>query len=163
VSDVAHDVDLSTGAWNRRRFEVALANAVHQAHRAGEPLSLVYVDIDELQEQNDLHGKAELDEVISELASLIAREVNGAGPIGRVDGDAFAIFLKVPLRSAVEVAERIRRSAGAASAVARTLRVTVSAGVAQLRKGEPWGNLLDAAEDACTRAKQHGRNSVAAR
>jgi hypothetical protein len=32
-----------------------------------------------------------------------------------------------------------------------------------MRLGEPCWNLLDAAEEACTHAKQRGRNAVACR
>ena len=42
-------------------------------------------------------------------------------------------------------------------------QVTASVGVALLRPHEPWGNLADAAEAACIRAKQGGRNRVAPR
>jgi PleD family two-component response regulator len=41
--------------------------------------------------------------------------------------------------------------------------LTVSVGVATLRRGEPWGNLIEAAERACLKAKQGGRDTVVSR
>jgi PleD family two-component response regulator len=63
------------------------------------------------------------------------------------------------------MAERLRRSVPTtlhASAFG-DFRVTISVGVAVNRRGEPWGNLLDAAEQACVRAKQGGRDAVVSR
>jgi PleD family two-component response regulator len=42
-------------------------------------------------------------------------------------------------------------------------RLTVSVGVAALRPREGWGDFLEAAEVACLRAKQAGRDGVVAR
>ncbi|MDQ3266748.1 MAG: GGDEF domain-containing protein [Myxococcota bacterium] len=163
MSDFVTGVDLSTGAWTRQRFEEELGRAVSAAHRHHGPLSLLYVDVDELQEHNDLHGTDRGDEVISRVAELISREADGRGPIGRVDGGAFGLLLHpMAEREAVQLAERIRRNISARLATPSS-RVTVSVGVAQLKPCEPWGNLLDAAQQACTWAKQSGRNAVASR
>ena len=40
----------------------------------------------------------------------------------------------------------------------RAVSLTVSVGVAGLKRNEPWGNLFEAAEDACRKAKQGGRD-----
>lgn len=163
MSDVDPGVDLQTGAWKRQRFEAELGRHVSAAHRAHLPLSVLYVDVDELQEHNDLHGTPRGDELLSQIAELIAREVDGRGPLGRVEGGAFAIALDgLSEPQAVALAERIRRTISARLST-NGGRVTVSVGVAALRPFEPWGNLLEAAETACTRAKQAGRNTVAAR
>lgn len=165
MSDFAPYLDLLTGAWNKERFESELARRVVAAQRAAAPLALLRIDIDNLEEHNELHGKASLDQAISWLAAKVAEVVDGQGPIGRVGGDDFAVLLACPLDAALRIAERLRRL------VPRTLhssafgdyRLTVSVGVAMLRRGEPWGNLFDAAERACLNAKQGGRDMVALR
>lgn len=163
MTDVAQ-LDLTTGAYQRGAFEELLAAAVSRAVRSGEPLSLIYVDLDNVQEHNDVYGRERMDSVLSSIASVISREVDGAGPIGRIDGDAFVIALSgVALEEAAKLAERIRRCVSSVLPLAPSVRQTVSAGVAQLKQPEPWGNLLEAAEEACTRAKQRGRNAVATR
>ncbi len=165
VTDVVSEVDLSTGAYKRGAFEEALAQAVHQAHKRREPLCVIWVDVDDLQEHNDVYGRERLDAALSSIAQVISSEVDGRGPIGRVGGDAFAIVLAgMDAEAGRLLAERIRRSTSSRLVpLAPEVRVTVSAGVAQMRVGEPCGNLLDAAEDACTHAKQRGRNAVACR
>lgn len=163
MSDVDLAVDLQTGAFQRARFEEELGRRVSAAHRAHHPLAVLYVDVDELQEHNDLFGTSRGDALLSGVAELISAELDGRGPIGRIQGGAFAVAIDgMDEPRAVSLAERIRRTISARLSTNGT-RVTVSVGVAALRPAEPWGNLLEAAELACTRAKQSGRNAVASR
>lgn len=162
----APDIDLLTAAWNRERFELELSRAVSHTHRTGRPLSLLFVDVDDAQELNDLHGEEAVDEALGRVAEAISQVVDGRGPIARLGGDDFAVLLPdcqrdgaVRLaRAVVDAVARRRQPCGTGE-----FRITVSAGVAVARRGEPWGNLVDAAESACTRAKQGGRNAVASR
>jgi diguanylate cyclase (GGDEF)-like protein len=166
VSDFAPHIDLMTGAWKREHFEGELAVEVRSAHRAGMPLTLLWMDVDDLCEHNDLHGRDALDAKLAWVAARIAQVVDGRGPIARVEGGAFAVILPgVNAEAARRLGEQVRRS------VPRTLhasafgdyRLTVSVGVAALRRTEPWGNLVEAAQGACCRAKQGGRDLVVAR
>jgi diguanylate cyclase (GGDEF)-like protein len=165
-ADLAVGVDVATGAYLRSRFEVELARAVANAKRTQQPLSLIYVDVDDFQEHHDMHGDERAIELLAWVAERIARISDGRGPIGRIDGDAFAFFLpSVALASACAVAERVRLAVGRQrhDGDAGPFRLTVSVGVAALRRNEPWGNLLEAAENACRKAKQGGRDRLARR
>jgi diguanylate cyclase (GGDEF)-like protein len=166
VSEVAQNIDLLTGAWNRERFEAEFARVVSDSQRRRLPLGLIRIDVDNLQELNDLHGKDRMDGCLAWLAERISAIVDGRGPISRIGGDDFAVFLTgCSLEDALRMAERLRRSVPTtlhASAFG-DFRVTISVGVAVNRRGEPWGNLLDAAEQACVRAKQGGRDAVVSR
>lgn len=162
----AYGVDLLTGAFQRERFEAELSRSVIDARKHGTPLSLVWIDVDELAEHNDIHGRDSLDAGLMWLASKLSKLVNGRGPLGRVEGGAFATFLPAISREeALVLCEQIRR------VIPRTLhassfgdyRLRVSVGIATLKSSEPWGNLIDAAETACRNAKQRGRDAVVAR
>ncbi len=165
MTDFAPHVDLLTGAYKREHFERLLTQAVSATRKSGGLLSLIYFDVDECQELNDVHGRARVDAALAWVASMISQTLDGAGPIGRVGGDEFAVALKVPAEHAMRLAQRLRH------AVSRELhasafgdfRLTVSAGVVSLRPRELPGNLLEAGEEACTRAKQQGRDAVAMR
>ncbi len=166
MTDVAAYTDLLTGAWKKEHFELQLARAVSQAQRVREPLSLVVVDVDQLQEHNDVHGAIQLDNSIGWLATKISDVVDGRGPIGRVGGGSFAVYLPAFTEElALRLAQRLRRSVAATPHESDfgAYRLTISVGVATLRRGEPWGNLVEAAERACLKAKQGGRDTVAAR
>ena len=48
--------DELTGLWNRRAFEETLQDDCVRARRSGQPLSLVYIDLDNFKHLNDLAG-----------------------------------------------------------------------------------------------------------
>jgi diguanylate cyclase (GGDEF)-like protein len=165
MTDFAPHIDLLTGAFKRGHFERLLTQLVSHTRKGGGVMSLIYFDVDECHELNDVHGRARVDAALAWVASMISQTLDGLGPIGRVGGDEFAVALKVPVEHAMRLAQRLRQ------AVSRELhasafgdfRLTVSAGVVALRPKELPGNLLEAGEEACTRAKQQGRDAVAMR
>ncbi len=164
--ELAREVDLLTGAWKRERFEVELSKAVAETRKAQRPLALLWIDIDDLQEHNDLHGRASMDAVLGWLAEQLSGIIDGQGPICRVGGDEFGVFVRnCSVERALRLAQRIRRTVPSTAHRSELgeFRLTVSVGVAALRRGEPWGNLVEAAEGACRRAKQGGRDAVVGR
>jgi diguanylate cyclase (GGDEF)-like protein len=166
VSEHAPWVDIATGALRRDAFEARAAEAVRQAKRSRAPLSAVWVDVDDLFEHNDVRGREVLDHALGWLASLMGGVVDGAGPIGRVGGGAFAVLLPgMDQEQARALSERLRRLVPRHrhASPSGEFHLTVSVGVASLRRPEPWGNFLEAAEGACLRAKQGGRDGVASR
>jgi diguanylate cyclase (GGDEF)-like protein len=166
MSDVARHICPRTGAFLRPHFEELLAAARTDAHLARMPLTVLWVDVDETQEANDTHGREAVDAALSTLVDDVAAVLDGRGPVGRVEGDAFATFLFAVTPDAGErLGEAVRRrfSERTFHSEAGPFHLTVSVGVAALRPGEPYGNLLEAAEAACLQAKQGGRDGVVAR
>jgi diguanylate cyclase (GGDEF)-like protein len=167
VSGIHHPhVDLSTGAFLRPYFLGLLGDAVAQAHRDEVPLVLLYVDLDEAAVLQGERGQSALEAALSTLAQAVGAAVDGLGPIGRLGDDSFAVLLMgCPYPHAMRVAHAVRKSVAEqpVRCAQERFSITASVGVAALRTAEPWGNLLEAAEDACTRAKQGGRNRVAPR
>jgi diguanylate cyclase (GGDEF)-like protein len=166
VTERAPQVCPRTGAYLRPRFESLLATAVANAHQARLPLTVLWVDADETQEGNDTHGHEAMDAALSGLVDELAAELDGRGPIGRMEGDAFAASLSAvtpDMGARLAQGLRHRLAARAFHSEAGDFHLTVSVGVAGLRAGEPYGNLLDAAEAACVQAKQAGRDQVVVR
>lgn len=166
MSDVLTHVDLLTGAFLRQRLESDLIQFTQLARRRGLPLSVLYFDVDNMQEANDLHGREAVDAALGTMAETISRVLNGMGPIGRVGDDEFAVvLLNVPLVRARRLAERVRQalSRNQYHSLEGAFQLTVSVGVAGMKDSEPPGNLLEAAETACLRVKQGGRDGVACR
>jgi diguanylate cyclase (GGDEF)-like protein len=159
-------VDVSTGAYVRGHFLALLSAAVSEAHREGAPLCLLVVDLDETAVLQGEQGQEAVEAALAALAERVSQAVDGLGPIGRLEDDAFAVLLAgCTLAHAARIAQAVRRQASSARvpSSAGPLSITASVGLAALRPAEPWGNLLEAAEDACTRAKQGGRNLVVQR
>jgi diguanylate cyclase (GGDEF)-like protein len=155
VSAEVAELDLATGTWTRAAFENQVAGAVRVARRSVQPCSILVLDVDDFQALQDVRGELAADTCLEALAERISTESDGGGPIGRLGGDIFALLLPGwALSRACALADRLRSAARADPSV----RATLSVGVATLRSGEPWGNLLEAAESACVRAKQAGRD-----
>jgi diguanylate cyclase (GGDEF)-like protein len=152
-------IDAHTGAYLKGHFELLVEQHVRAAKKKRAPLALLWVDVDELTEANDAHGREAVDAALAVMAQTLSEALDGKGPIGRVRGGTFAALLPgLKLEPALALAEKVR----AAQAAAKTKpRLKVSCGVAVHRPAEPWGNLLEAAEAACVRAKQAGRDAVA--
>jgi diguanylate cyclase (GGDEF)-like protein len=83
-----------TGLWNRRAFEEAIEDECARARRSGQPLSLVYIDVDHFKQVNDRDGHARGDRVLRQLAAAIGDAARARIDRGyRVGGDEFAMLL----------------------------------------------------------------------
>ena len=102
--------DSLTGLFNRRSFESALDVECARARRSGEPLSVVYLDIDRFKAINDRFGHAAGDQVLRQVAVAIGATIRARVDGGfRLGGDEFALLLPSSTREqAAAVVERIR-------------------------------------------------------
>ena len=160
-------IDPLTGAYNRRTFHDIAERELGRARRAGQPLSIIVVDIDHFRPVNEQHGNHTGDEVLRRVADLIRGALRKEDMLVRYGGEEFLVMLpEVPGPGAVIVAGRIRKSVEAETIVVggKSLRLTVSVGVsARLDEGpESIENLLTRADEALALAKQRGRNRVVA-
>jgi len=160
-------IDPLTGAYNRRTFHDIAERELARARRAGQPLSIIVVDIDHFRPVNEQHGNRAGDEVLRRVADLIRSALRKEDMLVRYGGEEFLVMLpEVPGPGAVVVAGRIRKAveADTLQVDGKTLRLTVSVGVsARFDEGpESIENLLARADEALALAKQRGRNRVVA-
>lgn len=162
-------VDALTGIANRRNFDRALEREVRRARRDAQPLSLVFLDLDEFKLFNDSYGHTRGDEVLRKIAQTLDETFRRGGDlVARYGGEEFAVVLPgVDGRRAGLYAERLRRRiwrlAIPYNASQLTDRVTISGGVATIYApaiATPE-DLLFAADQALYRAKCLGRNRIA--
>ena len=129
-------VDALTGIANRRHFDRALEREVRRARRDAQPLSLVFLDLDEFKLFNDSYGHTRGDEVLRKVAQTLDETFRRGGDlVARYGGEEFAVVLPgVDGRRAGLYAERLRRRiwrlAIPYNASQLTDRVTISGGVA---------------------------------
>ncbi|HEX8318069.1 GGDEF domain-containing protein [Longimicrobium sp.] len=147
--------DPLTGAFNRRRMDRVLRAAAAR----GDTASLLVMDIDHFKQVNDRFGHAGGDEVLVAVAAVLAREAGG--DLFRFGGEEFAVLLPgATAEDALREAERLRRAVAEGDAE-RAGRVTVSIGVAALRRGDTCDTWLNRADAALYEAKRLGRDRVA--
>ena len=158
--------DPLTQLYNRKYFDESLAQAIEDAHKKNEPLSLIMTDIDHFKTFNDTYGHLTGDQVLRLVALSVKQNVKGQDIAARYGGEEFAIILpNTVLRAAVTVADHIRRAVMSKELMKRSTgehlgRITISIGVATLRRGDTTQSLIGRADSCLYAAKRAGRNRV---
>jgi diguanylate cyclase len=158
--------DPLTGLANRKLFDNALNKAIAEAKENGEALSLLMADVDYFKLFNDKFGHQTGDQVLRLVAQSMKQNVKGQDIAARYGGEEFVIALpKTMLRSAITVADQVRRAVMAKELMKRSNgerlgRVTLSVGVALLRGDDTPQSLIERADKCLYAAKRNGRNRV---
>jgi diguanylate cyclase (GGDEF)-like protein len=143
--------DSLTGLLNRHAFELMFEQAVHEAHRAKTPLSMILLDIDHFKNINDNHGHLTGDRVIMRVARLLENSLRHGDVLYRWGGEEFLILLKqTSLESAQLVAEKLREVMAAEEfhISSKNLHITGSFGVAEFGGVEPLVHFFARADRA---------------
>jgi diguanylate cyclase (GGDEF)-like protein len=156
------DLDALTGLHNRRYFHETLAREVARAHRYGRRLALVVFDLDDFKAINDRIGHLAGDSVLAETAERVKDVVRSADVACRVGGDEFAVLL--PESVASDADQLYHRLLGAVGSrpVGEAGRLSVSAGIAELRDDDDPTSFFERADEALYRAKERGKAQVVA-
>ena len=156
------DLDALTGLHNRRYFHETLAREVARAHRYGRRLALVVFDLDDFKAINDRIGHLAGDAVLAETAERVKDVVRSADVACRVGGDEFAVIL--PESKTGDADQLYHRLLGAVGSrpVGQAGRLSVSAGIAELREEDDPTTFFERADEALYRAKEHGKAQVVA-
>ena len=158
--------DPLTGLYNRRYLDTTLERELARCQREGLPLCLMLIDLDHFKQVNDRWGHPAGDEVLRQLADMLASHARLGDVVCRYGGEEFLLLLPgMPLQVALERAERWRQDFAAATVLFGdlTLHATLSIGVAaHPRDGSTAAALIRAADQALYQAKHGGRNRVAA-
>lgn len=174
--------DVLTQVKNRRAFHRALDEEVSRAARSGDPLSMLFVDLDHFKQINDRYGHPLGDKVLKVVAQQIEGLLRKTDHVCRYGGEEFALVLpNCGQQRALEVAERIRRqvselvisevdvSAVEADAAEDTVSVTLSIGVCcwlpeaeltELSEQDIARRLVATSDKGVYQSKAAGRNCV---
>lgn len=152
--------DPLTGLHNRRHVEERLAAALSAARRHHQPLSILFIDIDNFKGINDRSGYEAGDAVLRAIGGRVGIALRTEDILGRWGGEEFlAVLPMTDRRGALAVAERVR-AAVAKEPVHREMHVTVSIGSAS--GGNDPADLVRRASRALQDAKHAGKNRVVA-
>lgn len=162
--------DSLTGLGNRRSFDRRLENEFRRAHRSGEPLALVMIDVDRFKPFNDLYGHPMGDECLRAVAGAVGAVLRRPADHGaRYGGEEIALLLPATDEAgAFALAEHVRqrvRALGMEHVGNEGGVVTVSAGVAAIvpqSADDSPSVLVRAADRALYAAKASGRDAVRA-
>lgn len=143
--------DPLTGAINRRGLDDALPVEFSRAHRSGDPLTLVMIDLDHFKRYNDRRGHPAGDAVLRGAAQAWLKQLRPTDVLVRYGGEEFTLLLPgVDADHAGPMVDRLRPHVPD--------RQTFSAGLATWDGVETSTELLQRADQALLQAKKAGRN-----
>jgi diguanylate cyclase (GGDEF)-like protein len=148
--------DTLTGLASRGLFLERLTEQLAN----GEPVALLFVDLDRFKRVNDTLGHAAGDQLLVVTAERIRAELRSADLAGRFGGDEFAILLEgMTKASAVAVGERLVRSLSEVILIGRQrVAVGASVGIAMSAADDDPAELMQRADIAMYQAKRNGRD-----
>ena len=149
--------DALTGLGNRRALERDLARAMLRSRRLHHPLTLLFMDVDDLKQVNDRFGHAAGDDLLRKVAAVI-RSCSREGVDGgfRVGGDEFVVIALTDLAGADVLSGRVAEAFKARSPYASTLSV----GGVEWDGAMSAGELLTQADRLMYRDKHMGRREA---
>jgi diguanylate cyclase (GGDEF)-like protein len=149
--------DELTGLYNRRGFYLLAEQALRMAHRAEQPFSVLYVDVDNLKQINDSLGHNVGSEFLCETAQILQAALRETDVVGRIGGDEFAVAGQFSRESITIVAERLRESAvvrNTGSVRRQPLSFSVGHVTSEANRHESLDELLARADEAMYREKR---------
>jgi diguanylate cyclase (GGDEF)-like protein len=153
--------DTLTELPNRRAFDDELNRRMSDWRRNETTVNVVILDIDHFKMFNDRFGHAAGDAVLVEVARVLNTATRESELVARLGGEEFAVVLAgIDASEAGRAAERIRHAVATTAFryEGKSLRVTVSCGVAQALTAEDGTSLVKRADEALYASKATGRN-----
>jgi diguanylate cyclase (GGDEF)-like protein len=176
--------DSLTGSYNRNFLETKGKQAATDYAKSGNPLSVLYVDIDHFKTFNDTYGHAAGDYVLSETAKTLEDNIRTKDMIGfeprrhdislkpfRYGGEEFVVLIGAEIHDAENTAERLRYAVQQHDyhlpenikleddKLSRDIRVNVSVGVTDFNHAqENIEGAMQRADKAMYHSKNNGRN-----
>jgi diguanylate cyclase (GGDEF)-like protein len=164
-SDLLHrsEFDLLTDIHNRFSLDKHLDSLIEEARQKAGIFGLIYIDLDEFKQVNDIYGHQVGDLYLQEVAVRMKRQLRSLDLLARLGGDEFAVLVPV-VRSRAEVEEialRLGHSFDEPFAVeGYVLQGAASVGVALYPEdGATKDSLLSAADAAMYVAKNTKRET----
>lgn len=167
--------DPLTGLPNRALFRDRLRLAIERAGRSGQPMALMFLDLDRFKNINDSLGHDAGDQLLKHVAAALAAALRGSDSLGRpgaasaitvarLGGDEFTIVAE-QLRGAddaLRIAERIQQALKAPLQIGKhEIVISSSIGITVFPDDDsPLDDLLRHADQAMYRAKELGRDQA---
>lgn len=155
--------DPLTGLGNRAAFEKRLGEAMARCRTDGEPIALLYLDLDRFKQINDGFGHPCGDALLKAVAARLSKATRSTDFVARLGGDEFTVILQAShgAQDAERVAGKIVEAIAAPFVLEeRTLNVSASVGVACYEGGpQTQEQLIRTADEMLYQAKAAGRDN----
>jgi diguanylate cyclase (GGDEF)-like protein len=169
----AHEVQLQaqrddlTSLANRSYLNEILPQLFVAARELNQPLSVLFIDVDNFKTINDSHGHQGGDSVLASVARVLRLCTREFDTVARYGGDEFVILLSNTTdKAAADLSRRIQTAVMIHPHIISEgveIPVTASIGCATMSASHAFstaGELIDAADRCLYAAKSSGRNRV---
>lgn len=151
-------IDPLTGLYNRRFAEQRLAEEMARATRSGQPLSVLWLDLNDFKSINDRYGHTVGDSVLKEFAAHLRTVVRISDTAVRMGGDEFLVLL--PELGLEHVGKVVARLPDLNVEVdGQKVPITFAAGWTSYQPGELPQELLDRADRALYAGKRASKDA----
>jgi len=154
------EFDLLTDIHNRFSIENYLEKQIEEARQSATIFGLVYIDLNDFKQVNDIYGHQVGDLYLQEVANRMKRQLRAGDMLARLGGDEFAVLLpKVRTRAEVEeISHRLERSLDAPfTAEGYVVHGSASIGIALYPEDGTTKDSLLSAADAAMYVNKHIR------
>lgn len=152
--------DHLTQATTRIKLEEEAARWLGFCRRQQIPLSLIFVDVDNLKQINDKYGHLAGDKVLLEIVVRIRSSLRESDIVARWGGDEFVLLLPdVDLKKGVDISEAIRQSLRW-KPLADNITATCSFGVVAMTDKSTFETMICEADDLMYKSKRLGKTRI---
>ena len=147
----ASNIDALTGLPNRRSLMETFTSECERARRYGQPLSVLFIDIDKFKPINDQYGHAAGDEALKLLARTMRSTMRTTDMVARLAGDEFIALLPGSTREEAQIAASRLREAIAQTTLLHqgvSIKLQISVGITEYEMNESPEDILERADHA---------------
>ncbi|HEU0034060.1 MAG TPA: diguanylate cyclase [Kofleriaceae bacterium] len=159
-------LDAVLGIWNRIALAQLIGMQVSAALRGRHPLTVLAIDVIDLQSINTRHGHETGDRLLHRIADALRTTVRAEDLVGRWAGDKLVVVLpSTAFEGARRVAERLQSALAARSLElpgGATLEIPATIGIAALDPNEDAARLVARALWAARKARDGGASIIGA-
>jgi len=148
--------DSLTQKYNRRAFDREIRNIFKEQLHLKKSITLILFDIDNFKDINDNFGHDIGDEVLVTLADKLEKIMPAQSMISRWGGDEFAVIC---YKSEIEAQSLLDKYYKEIEDLGdeRGIKITVSAGLSRLQKGDQVKTLFKRVDDILYQSKKEGK------
>ena len=155
-------LDGLTQLYNSRYFYQQLYMEIDRVKRYGQPLTLLFLDLDNFKAFNDIYGHIEGDQVLFRIGEVVKKSLRTTDSAYRYGGEEFIIMLPMTTSAAGAVtAERIRTEFKKETFIPdKKIHLTLSIGVGQYRTQEDMKTFVHRVDQLMYRGKENGKDRI---
>lgn len=153
--------DPLTGLHNRLAYDERIIQEFARWKRYDQSMVLMMIDIDHFKNINDTYGHKAGDKALVLIADQIRNNLRESDFLARFGGEEFVVLMpETNIDSAIIASGKLLKAVEQCEFHYQNTKVniTISAGLAQLRKDDNTETLFKRADAAMYRAKEAGRN-----